>query len=148
MLSCQAKIDEWRTGRIFLQWLSGYRQTVCQQFDIHQGISKQTIDSAGEGIQPVVGDSPDYHRAYRRTAQDFPHHQRHLLRQTSQLWKNLECEFRDCEVETALDRSLNGIVVLAAEITVTTWIYYGKMSNIAMEIPSSPTPRARQQPKM
>ena len=89
----------------------------------------QAIDSAGEGIQPAVDDSQDYHRAYRRTAQDFAHHQRKLLRQTSQLWKNMECEPRDCEVETALDRLLNDIVVPATEITVTTWIYFGKMSN-------------------
>ena len=40
----------------------------------------------------------------------------------------MECEPRDCEVETALDRLLNDIVVPATEITVTTWIYFGKMS--------------------
>ena len=42
----------------------------------------------------------------------------------------MECEPRDCEVETALDRLLNDIVVPATEITVTTWIYFGKMSII------------------
>ena len=41
----------------------------------------------------------------------------------------MECEPRDCEVETALDRLLNDIVVPATEITVTIWIYFGKMSN-------------------
>ena len=41
----------------------------------------------------------------------------------------MECEPLDCEVETALDRLLNDIVVPATEITVTTWIYFGKMSN-------------------
>ena len=40
----------------------------------------------------------------------------------------MECEPRDCEVETALDRLLNDTVFPATEITVTTWIYFGKMS--------------------
>ena len=41
----------------------------------------------------------------------------------------MECELRDCEVETMLGRLPNGVVVLAAEIIVTTWIYFGKMPN-------------------
>ena len=40
----------------------------------------------------------------------------------------MACERRDCEVETMLGRLPNGVVVLAAEIIVTTWIYFGKMS--------------------
>ena len=47
----------------------------------------------------------------------------------------MECEPRDCEVETALDRLLNDIVVPATEITVTTWIYFGKMSIITVGRP-------------
>ena len=46
----------------------------------------------------------------------------------------MACEFRDCEVETMLGRLPNGVVALAAEIIVTTWIYFGKMSII---VPSS-----------
>ena len=38
------------------------------------------------------------------------------------------CELRDCEVETMLGRLPNGVVVLATEIIVTTWMYFGKMS--------------------
>ncbi|MDE0299648.1 MAG: hypothetical protein OXN17_13530, partial [Candidatus Poribacteria bacterium] len=54
---------------------------------------------------------------------DFSHQQRHLSRQTSQLWNNMACELRDCEVETMLGRLPNAVVVLAAEIIVTTWIF-------------------------
>ena len=53
----------------------------------------------------------------------------------------MACEPRDCEVETMLGRLPNGIVVLAAEITVTTWIYFGKMSIIIFYRPfRSPLP--------
>ena len=56
MLSCQSNIDELREAReVFLQWLSGHSQTVCHQFDAHQGMSEQALDLEGKAIQPKVG---------------------------------------------------------------------------------------------
>ena len=43
------------------QWLSGHSQTVCQQFDAHQEMSEQAVDSGGEAIQPTVGNTQDCH---------------------------------------------------------------------------------------
>lgn len=47
--------------------------------------------------------------------------QRRIFRIVNDIYReNVECEPRDCGVETALDRLPNGIVVLVAEITATT----------------------------
>ncbi len=55
LLSFQSKSNELREAReVFFQWLSGHSQTVCQQFDAHQGISEQALDSAGEAMPPKV----------------------------------------------------------------------------------------------
>ena len=105
-LSCQSNIDKLREVRkVGRQWLSGHSQTVRPQFDAHQGLSEQALDSGSEAIQPKV-DSTKW-----LPLSISPDGARFLA-----------------SPKAFLDKASNSIVILISKITVPTKSYFGKMS--------------------